>query len=143
MEAVARLSPPGVGDILPLNKLIFRRTRHTIAWLNGGQENADQTDDTSDKQVRDLEPQGNDTLYDVDLPGQRAQPTYHSTEMYANFVQKVMFVCGETEILCSNEAPWSYQNRLDYDKPGVNKVDLNLLAPTHIVLPTTPFYSPR
>ncbi len=154
MEAVVVLSPPGVGEVIPTGKLLFRRKLTGIGWANAGHygagdtwfagpfANSNNVDDTSGGPAVDVNPAGNDKLFDLDVPGQKWPAAYHTGEQYGNFVQYVTIdVCGTKE-LCSNEVPWSYCSRIDYDKV-TNKLELNELKTSHITLPESPHYSKR
>ncbi|MDB5342083.1 MAG: hypothetical protein JWP89_460 [Schlesneria sp.] len=150
IEARALLSPSGVGEIIPIGKLTFKRKLNSIAWFNGGhyiggswvagpsdvQVNAD---DDSATEFLDVNPAENDSLFDLDIPRFGVPPQYHTCEMYASFVQYVTIKACGSGVQCSADFPWSYRLRIDYDKAN-NKVDLNDVKTSAIDLPDKPFY---
>jgi GT2 family glycosyltransferase len=156
MEAKATLSPTGVGDVVPSDRWRLRRRVTAKAWDNAGHyvgatwvagPSVDKTDenDTSPAFALDLNPQGNDELYDLDGPGcstRLGTAIKHTSELYANFEEYAAVVLSGTEQECSQHVPWSYQARVDIDK-AAGKVELNQLSTSHITIPSAAHYTKR
>lgn len=157
IEAVATLTPSGVGNILPAGRLAFKRRKQGYAWLNAGHYNGEtwvagpvpgwdgsDLDDSSDNLLLDVNPQGNDKLFDIDSPGLQYKQVCPTYEMYVNYTQRVYLTLGGQEYLCSNEAPWSFEARIDLEKEE-EKVELLKLRTSHLDFdpPPEPHYEKR
>ncbi len=161
IEAKAVLSPEGIED----QGLTWHWRRKVTAksWDNGGNYllaawdegpaiNLSNFNDTIYPQMTDLDPKsGSSTreIYDLDAPGcscclgPGTATIYYTSEVYANFRQYVTVEINGTEPQCSADALWSYQARIDMDKPAGSRVELNQLQLSHITIPSDPHYSKR
>jgi len=131
---------------------VLRRKLWLISWDNDGKpsDKPNGGDDTSDAAWKDEDPSsGKSTreIYDSDPPGcSNTLPgttINHTAESYVNFDQYVTVSIYPTQERCSEVKPWSYQARVDGDKPKGKRIELNELKTSHITLPKKAFYEKR
>lgn len=145
MEAKAVLQPTGVGNILA-GAFYMNRIATAIGWINGGSP------------VVSYQPPGvvddsaawfqfvsatNGEIFDLDGPGcpiTGGTNINHTAEVYDNYYEFVtVYLAGYQA--CSDVGNFSYTAQVDVD--ATNKVQLNILSPLLIALPTTPHYTQR
>lgn len=111
-------------------------------------------DDTSPPEWQDLDPTfdpklklGVRELYDLDGPACSAtvddfDDIEHTAEHYCNFTQFVTVILDE-EVQCSKNVTWSYAAQVDIDKPKGRRIEMNVVAHGHIVIPQKSKYKSR
>jgi hypothetical protein len=153
IEAVATLSPPGVYAVITEGWDIKRWVQFKD-YTNGVLSASGDRDDTSYPSSKDLIPDSDDKIYDIDGPtcGQGFNITLshkYTKETYNNFWQWVTW----NETKCSDSLnTWHYQARVDDDLDpthrdsrgaGNEDTELNDVGWGMINIPNTASYSPR
>ncbi|MGD2087588.1 MAG: hypothetical protein PVH61_15485 [Candidatus Aminicenantes bacterium] len=117
-------------------------------FSNGSSSGSDSREDTSLIYFKDLVPDVDQKIYDIDGPvcpaSDKNFPVNHTAETYNNFTQWVTL----DEERVSDKVKWYYQARVDDDldpenKPKNDDTELNDVGTGHITIPGNAHYESR
>jgi len=140
IEAVATIAPTGAHAVV-LDGWDMRRRRAFAEYHNGTNTlRSTGWDDTSDSAFKDLLPDNDEKIYDIDGPANGYYSVNHTAEIYENFWQWVTW----NDETCSATQSWHYQSWIDEDL-GEDDTELNDVGLGHITIPTNSpaHYAPR